>query len=323
MPKVSVVVPIYNVEAYIEKCANSLFLQTLDDMEYIFVNDCTKDNSMQVLNDVIKRFPNRKNQIKIINHQTNKGLPQARKSGIEASTGEYIIHCDSDDWIDLNLYEKMYNKAIEEKSDLVVCDYCTITNEGTNKYRGLHTTNKKTFLVEMLFYNIAFNVWNKMYHRNVYANKLKYTSANMAEDLASTFQLVMFCERISYVSGNYYYYNGTSISITREETKESIIKRTQEACTNAKIVVEILSQINDKDFNNAIIFMKFKQRKLLMPIINDKEAYNLWKTVFPEINRDVLLKKGIRVTITDRIKFFLTLIGLFPLVKQYTRKNIC
>lgn len=320
MPKVSVVVPIYNVEAYIEKCANSLFLQTLDDMEYIFVNDCTKDNSMQVLNDVIKRFPNRKNQIKIINHQTNKGLPQARKSGIEASTGEYIIHCDSDDWVDLNLYEMMYKKAVETGCDMVACDFCVVTSGGEKRHKGITTKNKDALVNDMLFYKSSLNVWNKLYKREIYDYPILFPEENMGEDMATTFQLINYCKKIERVSDVYYYYNGTTISISREETKDAIIARTLQVCKNAEIVLSILDGSKYKD---GFVHLKYHQRRHLMPIINDKEAFGLWNTIYPEINMDVLFNHRVGIPFMERLKFFLTLVGIFPIIKQYTRKNIC
>lgn len=106
MSKVSVIVPIYGVEKYIERCARSLFEQTLDDIEYIFVDDCSPDKSIEILNAVIADYPQKIPYIKIIQHKKNKGLPLARRSGWKAATGEYIANCDSDDWVDSALFEK-------------------------------------------------------------------------------------------------------------------------------------------------------------------------------------------------------------------------
>lgn len=108
MPKVSVIIPVYGVEKYIERCARSLFEQTLEDMEFIFVDDSTRDNSIDILLEVINEYPQRKNQIKILTHEVNKGLPAARQTGIKAAKGDYIAHCDSDDWVTPNAYQEMY-----------------------------------------------------------------------------------------------------------------------------------------------------------------------------------------------------------------------
>ena len=122
--KVSVCIPVYGVEKYIERCARSLFEQTMaEGIEFIFVNDCTKDRSIEILEQVLSEYPQRKEQVKIIHHKKNGGLVAARNTGLKHATGDYIIHCDSDDWVDLNMYEAMYNKAIETNADMVYSDF--------------------------------------------------------------------------------------------------------------------------------------------------------------------------------------------------------
>ena len=120
-PKVSVIVPIYGVENYIERCARSLFSQTFKSVEFIFVNDCTKDGSMDVLSDVRKEYPEA--DIKVINLERNMGLPQARRAGVEQATGDYILHVDSDDWIEPDMLEILYERAVDTGADMVCCDW--------------------------------------------------------------------------------------------------------------------------------------------------------------------------------------------------------
>lgn len=113
MPKVSVIIAVYGAEKYIEKCARSLFEQTLDDIEYIFVDDCTPDKSMDILISVLSDYPNRKNQVKIILNDTNLKQGRTRAVGMKATTGDYLIHCDPDDWVEHNMYELLYNKPMK------------------------------------------------------------------------------------------------------------------------------------------------------------------------------------------------------------------
>ena len=123
-PKVSVLFPIFGVEKFIRHCASSLFSQTLkDDIEFIFVNDSTKDSSMQILNEVISEFPERQKQIKIINHDGNKGLAAVRKTAVLAAKGDYVIHCDSDDRVEPDIYETMYKTAVNKNADIVICNF--------------------------------------------------------------------------------------------------------------------------------------------------------------------------------------------------------
>ena len=114
--KLSVVVPIYGVEAYIADCARSLLSQSWADAEFVFVNDGTPDRSMEVLAGVLKEFPQR--EVVIVN-QENRGLPQARKAGIAKATGDYIMHVDSDDWLAPGALEKLARKAMETDADVI------------------------------------------------------------------------------------------------------------------------------------------------------------------------------------------------------------
>lgn len=95
-PLVSVIVPVYNVAPYIERCAKSLFEQTLKDIEIIFVDDCSSDNSIELVKNLASNYPDRLAQIKYVRHERNRGLAQARKTGLDIATGEYVAHCDSD-----------------------------------------------------------------------------------------------------------------------------------------------------------------------------------------------------------------------------------
>ncbi len=122
-PKVSVIVPVYKAEKYIHRCLGSLVNQTLHDIEIILVDDGSPDNSRKICDD----YAAKDNRIKVI-HKENGGVSSARNAGIKAATGEYSIHCDPDDWVELTAYEKLYNKAKETDADMVVCDYYAVTN---------------------------------------------------------------------------------------------------------------------------------------------------------------------------------------------------
>ena len=123
VPKVSIIVPIYNVEKYIERCAKSLFEQTLDNIEYIFIDDCSPDNSVSILEKMANSYPSRKSLIRLFRFSENRGQALARQFGIQQARGKYIIHCDPDDWVDLDLYEILYNTAIEGDYDMVRCHF--------------------------------------------------------------------------------------------------------------------------------------------------------------------------------------------------------
>ena len=121
--KVSVIIPVYNVASYIERCARSLFGQTLREMEFIFVDDSSPDRSIQIVREVLKEFPHRVHQVKFLRNEQNKGLPAARINGLRVATGEYVYRCDSDDYLEPDVLETMYRAAKANDADIVWCDW--------------------------------------------------------------------------------------------------------------------------------------------------------------------------------------------------------
>ena len=135
MAKVSVVIPVYNVEKYIETCVRSLFEQTLHDVEYVFVDDCSPDRSVEILKGLVGEYQTRLEEegkvVRILRMPVNSGQAKVRREGVAHCTGEYIIHCDSDDWVETDMYRAMYETAVASGSDVVVCDYrmtCTTSD---------------------------------------------------------------------------------------------------------------------------------------------------------------------------------------------------
>ena len=131
--KVSVIIPVYNASRYIPRCVESLMRQTLREIEYIFVEDCSTDGSFDILLKTLEAYPERKDDVKILRHGKNMGVSVSRNDGNAAATGDFLIHCDSDDWVDVTMYEKMYNQVIAEDADICICDYYNVTKSGTTR----------------------------------------------------------------------------------------------------------------------------------------------------------------------------------------------
>jgi glycosyltransferase involved in cell wall biosynthesis len=150
-PEVSILVPIYNVSAYIERCAHSLFRQTFKNIEYVFVNDGSTDNSMELLKSVIAQYPLREPHIKIIEFEENQGTAVARNRAIDHSTGKYISFIDSDDYIELEMIDRLHQKIEEERADIAVCDLVNEYPNGESVFMPDCVPNKKEdYFLEML-----------------------------------------------------------------------------------------------------------------------------------------------------------------------------
>lgn len=219
MPKVSVIVPIYNVAGYIERCVTSLFEQTLDDIEYIFIDDCTPDNSMEVLQSVIEkyqlRFVEEKKVVRTERMLTNSHQATVRKHGIQLATGDFIIHCDSDDWVDNDLYEKMYNEAIRSGADVVMCPICDEYKDHA-RVRPMNVLFATCPEVVENWYKISVSMytWNKLVRRSIHTdhNILPFEGINMWEDNGLMMRVMYHAKGLSQIEGSVYHYNQANIT---------------------------------------------------------------------------------------------------------------
>ncbi|MBO5722594.1 MAG: glycosyltransferase family 2 protein, partial [Lentisphaeria bacterium] len=222
-----VCIPVYGVEKYIERCARSLFEQTMSEgIEFIFVNDCTKDKSIEILEQVLSEYPQRKDQVKIIHHEKNGGLVAARNTGLEHATGDYIIHCDSDDWVDLNMYETMYNKAIKTNADMVYCDFYESDGKISQKVSKQGHCTLNEFINELLFKVNNRSLCDKLFKKEIALdyNWLCPEHIVMGEDLLRVIQMVQRCHAISHISEPLYFYRCNLSSVTKAKWKKSILK---------------------------------------------------------------------------------------------------
>lgn len=218
MPKVSIVVPVYNVEDYLIRCLDSLVNQTLQDIQIIAVNDGSTDNSGKLLQIYEKKYPEK---IKVL-EKKNGGLSDARNYGIPYATGEYIAFLDSDDYVELDMYEIMYKKAKEEDSDMVECNFIW---EYPNKKKvdvGAIYHNKK----EMIIYARVV-AWNKLIKKSVLdMAKVEYPKGLRYEDVEFFYKMVPYYNRVSFVKEPFVHYiqRSSSISNSQNERTKEIFK---------------------------------------------------------------------------------------------------
>ncbi|MDP4239584.1 MAG: glycosyltransferase family 2 protein [Bacteroidota bacterium] len=220
-PKVSILVPVYNVSPFIEKCANSLFEQTFKDIEYIFVNDATPDDSMEKLQKVIFKYPERKDSIKIIHHATNRGLAATRNTALDASTGDFIAVVDSDDFIEPKMIEVLYNNALIENADIVVSDLLIEYPEKIKTVIEYIADNKEENFKNIIQHElISSSLCNKLINRDLYmkADCRVPENLNYCEDWHVMTRLFYFANKIVKVDRAFYHYIVyNSNSITRSK----------------------------------------------------------------------------------------------------------
>lgn len=215
--KVSILVPVYGVEKYISQCAQTLFEQTYHDIEYIFVDDCTPDNSIERLQQVLADYPQRQPQVNIIHHESNSGLGAARKTAFEAATGDFVMNVDSDDYLALDAVEKLVAKQKETGADIISSAYMSRFEDGTTILHQEPSLNKADCLNLMLIQNTLLpHIWARLIRRNLYIENgiSSVEGINMAEDLALTPRLIHAAKKIAYTESVTYYYRDDSSAST-------------------------------------------------------------------------------------------------------------
>lgn len=245
MIKVSIIVPVYNVEKYIHKCLDSLVNQTLKELEFIFVNDGSPDSSSKI----IKEYAKKDKRIKLLNKE-NGGQATARNLGLEHAKGEYIAFLDSDDYVKENMYETLYNRAKKDNLDIVICNnYLVYKDSIVENDPGI--TNKKEKIISPREYvTLSPSPWNKIIrHEYLIKEKFKFPEGIIYEDLASIPLLGLSNPKIVYLNTCLHYYvQSDSSTMRNKEYKskyEDIFTATEYLYTN----------MIDKGYNKELEYM--------------------------------------------------------------------
>lgn len=322
MPKVTVIVPVYGVEKYIERCARSLFEQTLDDMEFVFVDDCTKDNSIWVLERVIEDYPNRKEQIKILHHEHNKGLSHARETGVNAAVGEYIAHCDSDDWVEHNMYEELYNEAKKLDTDIVKCGFYISSN--TDTVIPINHSNNILQQREVLSLLYSWKGWNQIWvllvKKNLY-NNVVFTDNTMMEDFFVVAQLYAKCQNVGVYNKPLYYYFQNLNSICGRTSDKAIIQRGLQAYENVKNILSLLRPNLTEPYSKEIVRLKYEAQSRIIPSLHSFANFKYFNLIFPEIRYAVFFNPYIHIK--EKIQYILVIIRIYPIIKYFKNILIC
>ena len=285
-PKISIIIAIFRCEKYIEACACSLFEQTLEHIEYLFINDATPDNSIEILNRVINNYPTRKPFVKIFNLGSNRGVSNARRVGIENATGEYIIHCDSDDWVEKDMYERLYNKAKETDADVVGCNF---RHEFANNHYDFHQQYADTVeenISRLINGKIFPSLCTSLTRRSlIEENKISFPKGlNMGEDLYFNLQLYLHAKKIVGMDWAPYHYRHTDDSSCVQRTRKSI----DSDIAIARLIEKLMNEQSlYNKYKKDIEFRKFFSKLQLMQDLNNKKQYKDWLSIFPETNKQI------------------------------------
>ncbi len=288
MPKISVIVPVYNSEKYLKKCLDSILGQTMQDFEIIIVNDGSPDRSQDIIDSYVEQYPDKIKKF----YQENAGQSAARNRGLLEATGEFISFIDSDDYVDLEMFEKTYNYAVENEVD-IVCFGAMQDEDGIiTKYNYC----KFDTLPEDLKYILHEAApWNKLIRRKLFVdNNLRFTEGVIYEDFELIPQLILYTKKIKYLNENLYYYvihNNSTMRQVKYNPKLkcifSVLETLKEKFSDSKYKNEleflyITHLLHDATFR----FLQFEEGR-----VDVEKISKIMKSQFPSWRRNKYFKK--------------------------------
>lgn len=316
MPKVTVIITIYNRERFIADCARSLFGQTLDDVEFLFVDDASTDNSVSVLEEVIAEYPTRKEMIHVLQMEQNGGRAVARQTGIDHATGEYVIHVDSDDWVDTDMLELLYTKAKETDADIVGCNI-------THEYKTYQKIFRQTYF-ETMGDNIRGLLNGKIFPS--LCTSLTRTSLikenhiifpqgiDTGEDLLFNLQLYLHANKVIGIDAPSYHYRHTEESGSFKHTEKSI----KSVIEVARRIDELMKEAgNYERFKYDILFRKFSMKSALVITFDNEDNNQAWFHLFPETHPYIWSYKQFEWK--RRLQLWLAAHNMFAMAKFFQR----
>lgn len=305
--KVSIIIPIFNAEKFLNKSIRSVINQTYNNIEIILVNDGSTDNSKKICEEFLKEDK----RIKLVNCENN-GVSFARNLGLERSTGEYVFFLDSDDWIDQNTIEIMIKKADENDADIVKINHFNTYSKGKEKINNLNLVLKEKFktkdliviepkIREYLYANtyLLNTVWGELIKKNLIGNILFDNEVTYGEDLLFNFKVLQNSKKMIFLKNAYYHYYINSSGINQNYDFNILCKKIQ----NLNYVYgEIIKQCNEKEDisykyikevieNLKKIFLTQKQLITKKQLVNEEIENSLFKTSCEKVNLNKISNK--------------------------------
>ncbi len=305
--KVSILIPVFNSEKYIQNCARSVFSQTLKEVEYIFVDDGSTDDGIDLLNLEMLKFPERFHNVSIIRHERNRGISAARQTAFDRASGEYILAMDSDDYIEPEMLEQLYNTALVTEADIVFCDFVSET-ENKSIRKSFSFSSSKNKLIEVAIRGESA-LWNKLFKRNLLIDYHIRTldGIDHGDDLAVLVKLLFHAGKFSYLPVPFYHYIESNSQSTTKTFKP---KHIDDRIRLVNEVVEYLKK-EEKMYQSEILLMKALRKAKILQLTNaDKKYIGLYNEINPHILK-------LKISAYTRIILMLSITGMPSLLKMY------
>lgn len=290
--KVSILVPVYSVEKYIERCVRSLFEQTYENIEYIFVDDCTKDKSIEILNSVLAEYPDRKKQTKILHHDKNRGLSAARNTALDASTGDYLMHVDSDDYLREDAIFLLVARISQKSSQVLIFGYSIVKCDGIFPV-PLQVEDKVSLINNYLSNRVPASMWNKFYDSKFYkATEVRSEEGiNQGEDYVVVPRIIYKAERIDWLEDTLYYYEQSNVSSYSNNINETSINNMKRA---DDLLFGFFINVEDKDKFARSLKVLYARSALFLLKTGNRESWSKIGSVY-----DMYIRNSLALSVRD------------------------
>lgn len=311
--KVSILMPIFKVEQYLEKTLDSIFTQTYPYLEYVFVNDCSPDNSLQVLTNTINKYGLKGEQYTIITHEKNEGIAVSRTDCIAHAKGDYVYFVDSDDWIEKDSVEQMVFATKDGMIDIVGCDFMKDFISGKTTYHHENYAEScDENMIRCLNYDIATVLWKLLIRRSLFDNFSITPHVDIVEDYIMSVKLYYFANSFVSIPKAFYHYVQYNLARVSLQTLWSVnmhikgVEEVEKFCRDKGL-------LND-EVEHKLLLRKFniKSNFLTKQLLN----YQRYEHTFPEAKG---IWREMNYSRKERIKFWLAEHGLYSLLKLIQR----
>ena len=279
-PKVSILVPVYGVERYIERCTESLMEQTYEDIEYIFVDDASPDLSVAVLEEVVARYAKRKSMVRVLHHAQNRGLSAARNTAVDAAVGKYMLHVDSNDYLATDAIEKLVRAAENEQADIVLFDTIELRESGEVRLRA-EDRERVSYIKGLLQHTNRCAHWNKFYRTDFYKGTgiQSVETIRLAEDYAVTPRLVHLAKQISVLHESLYYYETRNQSSYVHNLNRAAIESQHLA---DRVLVDYFRSVPDKAVWADVIDILPQRTVVSLVKRSGRESWEMIREIYSE-----------------------------------------
>lgn len=283
MYKVSILIPIYGVEQYIERCSRSLFEQSYQNLEFVFINDYSPDQSIEILKRVIIDYPELHNNIRIIDHDTNRGLATARNTGLDYSHGEFVICVDSDDWLESKAIEWLVNEQLKNDADIVLGQHIVHYFNKDRLLKERIYLNKEQMTLQMMQHSWDHFVTGNLFRRSLFVkNQLRWKDGlDVAEDRYIMTLLAYYSDvSVSLNKVIYHYERRNNNALTSTNNREKIVRNNNQELNNLLCLEQFFSdkeELYKRECSRCVLEQLYYNYRKALDYDAKEEFYNIAK----------------------------------------------